>query len=66
MTWPKHKKYQPPHEDIAGILPSTFYAGLDLPQRIALLVKQWQRLILINHQLESELEVLTEEKPPIT
>ena len=46
-------------EKIECLLPKTFYAGLPLERRIELLVKQWNKLLLlINTQLEEDIERL--------
>lgn len=40
--------------EIRDIIPSTFYAGLELEERLKMLVNHWQRAIEVNHQLQEK------------
>ena len=47
--------HTPELELINSKLPSSFYEGLPLLQRIEFMIHQWNRCIKVNHQLEEEL-----------
>ena len=39
-------------QQIESIIPATFYAGLELEERLKMLVSAWQRAIEVNQQLQ--------------
>ena len=39
-------------QEIESIIPATFYAGLELEERLKMLVSVWQRAIEVNQQLQ--------------
>lgn len=42
------------YEAIRNLLPPSYYAGLDLMERIRFLVADWQHAIEVNKKLEAE------------
>ena len=60
-VWNSGRSTQSPVLAWDALLPTTFYAGLPFEQRLQFLVKQWNRLIKVNQELENENTQLYEE-----
>jgi len=45
-------------KELELIIPVTFFAGLSFEERLKMLVRHWQRAIIVNQSLEKELTKL--------